>query len=92
MQNKETMNEEAVLMVCLQLLKGEKEIKDYGFAVLNESVQVVEKILKKRKGKKINRTPIKICKPTASTFRKMTIAEFEKGELAKLRASKSDNG
>ena len=49
MQNKETMNEEAVLMVCLQLLKGEKEIKDYGFAVLNESVQVVEKILKKRK-------------------------------------------
>ena len=48
MQNKETMNEEAVLMVCLQLLKGEKENKDYGFAVLNESIQVVEKMLEER--------------------------------------------
>jgi len=81
------VNEKQALMIALAIISKEKDISDYGHSALHETKQVLQEMLDKK-----NMTnPPAVFKPLENpaikqkAFKEMTIAEFEKQELAKLR-------
>ncbi len=74
-------------MIALAIIKKEKNIEDYGYAALREAENVLQKMLDE-KTKMPQFEPITVKQSPKQPFKEMTIAEFEKQELAKFRQTK----
>lgn len=88
-----TVNEKQALMIALAIIKKEKDITEYGHSALRESEQVLQKMLDD-KTKTPQFKPLMVKESAKQPFKEMTIAEFEKQELAKstIRVVKMEGG
>jgi|TARA_R110000823_G_scaffold273923_1_gene392892 hypothetical protein len=77
-----TVNEKQALMIALAIITKEKDITEYGHSALRESGQVLQKMLDD-KTKTPHFKPLRAKESVKQQFKEMTIAEFEKQELAK---------
>jgi hypothetical protein len=81
------VNEKQALMIAVAILGKEKEVSEYGYSALREAKDVLQKMLDKK-----NKEPkFKAFKPPAQTtpaFTEVSLADFEKRELEKMRGKK----
>ena len=84
---KTPVNQKQALMIAVAILGKEKIVSDYGYAALHEAKKVLQEMLdeKDAQRKKSEFNPMKIPVKKEKFFEEITIAEFERQELAKLR-------
>jgi hypothetical protein len=78
------VTEKQALMIAVAILGKEKEVSEYGYSALKEAKDVLQKMLDE-KNKKSKFKPFKQPVIEKENFKEMTIAEFEKQEIAKLK-------
>jgi hypothetical protein len=81
------VNEKQALMIAVAVLGKEKEVSEYGYSALKEAKDVLQKMLDEK-----NKKPkFKALEPPAQivpAFTEVSLADFEKRELEKMRGKK----